>query len=260
MKRGTPKHPKMYALCSLLKCRRPTAIGYLEMLWHMTAEYTPQGNIGKYSDDWIEASLEWSGRKGHLIDCLVKSGWLDYEGLTIYDPLPTDSEWAGHRKLFVHDWHDHADSAVVKRLQRLALPFLKFTPKVTGKFQSVTGQCPPSRAPLPEPFPSLPEPQPHPANGTTAKFPAQEEFPTILAEIRKHDAAADDHFARRLMQTVVQSALSNPKFPPAMATELTDANVARCVAESYRTGPKNHGTGLLLSRVPNIVLTWSLED
>lgn len=95
---------------------------------------------------------------------------------------------------------------------------------------------------------------PQPALNGTAEFPA------VLAEIRKHDAAADDVFARRLMMTVVQSALSNPKFPRDQLDNLTDENVARCVAESYRSGPKNHGTGLLLNRVPGIVLTWSLED
>lgn len=85
------------------------------------------------------------------------------------------------------------------------------------------------------------------------------EFPHILAEIRKHDAAADEHFARRLMTEVIQKSLSNPKFPRDMLDHITDENVARCVAESYRTGPKDHRAGLLLSRVPGIVMTWSLE-
>lgn len=99
-------------------------------------------------------------------------------------------------------------------------------------------------------------------NGTTATalLSEQSEFPEMLSEIRKHDAAADAPFARRLMHTVVQYALSKPDFPPAMYPEINDRNVARCIAESYRTGPPNHGTGLLLDRVPRIVHTWSLED
>ena len=60
MKRGTPDHPKVYELCELLKCDRPTAIGYLELLWHFAAKYAPQGDIGKYSDERIEAALDWS--------------------------------------------------------------------------------------------------------------------------------------------------------------------------------------------------------
>lgn len=86
------------------------------------------------------------------------------------------------------------------------------------------------------------------------------EYPLVLAEIRKHDAAVDDFFARNLVQTVLQFALSNPKFPQAELDALTDVNIARCVKESYRTGPPNHGTGLLLKRVPSIALTWSLEN
>ncbi len=99
------------------------------------------------------------------------------------------------------------------------------------------------------------------ANGNGAHPPdAAVEFPEVFAEIRKHDPGVNEVFVRRLMQDVVQKSLSNPKFPPSMLEHITDANVARCVAESYRSGPKQHGTGLLLSRVPDIVFTWSLED
>jgi len=62
MKRGTPEHPKVYDLCDRLGCDRPTAVGYLELLWHITAKYTPQGDIGRYSDRRIEAALDWVGR------------------------------------------------------------------------------------------------------------------------------------------------------------------------------------------------------
>lgn len=85
------------------------------------------------------------------------------------------------------------------------------------------------------------------------------EFPEMVAEIRRHDAAADDHFARRLMQATLQYAMSVPGFPQEQLDAITDHNVARCIAESYRTGPPGHRTGLLLQRVPKIVHTWSLD-
>ena len=88
----------------------------------------------------------------------------------------------------------------------------------------------------------------------------QSECPCILAEIRRHDPAADDLFARRLMATTIQHCLSARDFPAEMLPDVTDEAISRCVAESYRTGPRNHGTGLLLKRVPPIVVTWCIED
>lgn len=92
------------------------------------------------------------------------------------------------------------------------------------------------------------------------KLNGTSEFPKILAEIQRHDAAADAHFARRLMGETIQACLSSTTFPPGMLEHVTDENVARCVAESYRTGPQRHGAGLLLKRVPNIVIAWSQEE
>lgn len=230
------------------------------MLWHLTAEYTPQGDIGKYPDEWIEGSLEWTGRKGFLIDCLVKSGWLDYEGLTISDPLPTHSKWQGNRKLFVHDWHDHADSAVVKRLQRLRLPFLSVSTKVTGQ-STVTDETLAALARArakPEPSQSLPEPPPPPPNGA---FPpvAYSEWPETAAAVAAVDPATNGIFTARLVQTVLQAALSDGKVN---MSDVDDAAIARAIRESVATytGRGRHGAGLLLRRVPEIIITWGHEE
>ena len=108
MKRGTPDHPKVLILCENLHCRRPTALGYLTLLWEFTANYAPQGDVGKYSDKWIEASLDWRGRSGVLIQALLKSGWLD-----------THEQ---HRYV-IHDWSDHCEDSVRLRLWRHRLDF-----------------------------------------------------------------------------------------------------------------------------------------
>jgi hypothetical protein len=115
MKRGTIDHPKTRHLCTLLNIIRPTAVGILECLWHWTAMYAPQGDIGKHSDDAIEEACFWPSTKrgkGKLLAALIAAGWVDK------DP--------GHR-LIVHDWDEHADEAVKKRLTRAGIDF------VTGK-------------------------------------------------------------------------------------------------------------------------------
>lgn len=125
MKRGTPKHPKLYDLLAALELpvrQRPIAVGYLELLWHFTAEFAPQGNIGKYSDERIEAALDWTGKRGKLIEAFTKSGWCDK---------------SSQYRLIVHDWHDHADDATKKKLHRLGLRFLSLRDEVSG-------HCPPS--------------------------------------------------------------------------------------------------------------------
>lgn len=161
MKRGTPRHPKVYDLVQELGLpvrSRFMAIGYLELLWHFTAEFAPQGDIGKFSDGRIESAMDWTGAKGRLVEALTNSKWCDK---------------SSRHRLVVHDWHEHADDSVRKRLSRAHLSFVTVTDEVTG-------QCPqPSqtsadniRQPLP-----LPEPLPFPTRG---KMP--EEPPKSLAD------------------------------------------------------------------------------
>jgi len=106
--RAVIDHPKFTRLKVLLRLNRACTLGYLEALWHFTGRFTPQGNIGKYSDAEIEAWVEWDGEEGALISALVKAHWLD--------PHET------HR-LLVHDWHKHADDATRQALKRAKLEF-----------------------------------------------------------------------------------------------------------------------------------------
>jgi hypothetical protein len=144
MKRGTPRHPKLGDLMEALQIKeRALAVGYLELLWHFAAEFAPQGDIGKYSDSRIEAAMDWHGKRGRLVEALTTSRWLD-----VHDKC----------RLCVHDWADHADESVRKRLQRANVNFVVVTGKVTGQnFPSsanLEGQNPPALAlalPLPKP-------------------------------------------------------------------------------------------------------------
>ena len=118
MKRGTPRHPKLAHLRQLLKIGTAPAVGYLELLWHFTAEFAPQGDVGRYSDERIEAALHWQGKSGRLISAMAQSGWLDLHP---------------ECRLCVHDWADHADDAVKKRLSRSQLPFVRLSRRMSGQ-------------------------------------------------------------------------------------------------------------------------------
>lgn len=259
----------MKRLCRRLDLKLWQAVGIMESLWHLTARECPRGNIGKLSDEDIALGIDWDGEPSILIAALLSSGWLD----------PTE-------RLGVHDWHEHADDAVQSRIARAKLHFVGgFSPKLTklGKaereeaqtFYRNTPGIPPAEysGSLPEPLP-LPLPEPchnqSPATTTTVgangapRLPmmptANSEYPEIMAVIRQRDPAVNESFVRGLVDATVQHCLSSREFPHEKIELLTDANIARCVEESYRTwvGRKAHGTGLLLNRVPNIAVSAAL--
>jgi hypothetical protein len=216
----------------------------LELLWHFTAEFSPQGDIGKFDDRRIEAALGWHQTRwrkhGDLIRALSEAHWIDI------NPV--------HR-LITHDWHDHADESVRKRLARSSLQFLSLPDKVTGHRQpdaatlAENGSLPlPLPVPEPVPLPQLPREMPPPLS--------QSEWPLTAAEIRKHDPAVDDYFVLRLVQETVQFCISHGD-----DEQIDDDDMAAAVKESYdkHTGRNRHGPGLLLKRVPQIMLNWGKE-
>lgn len=109
VKRSTPLHPKTMELARALGCRRPEAVGTLEMLWHFAAQFAPAGDIGRHTDLAIEEACDWGGTPGALVAQLVACRWLDAH--------PT-------YRLVVHDWHTHADQAVHKLLARRGESFV----------------------------------------------------------------------------------------------------------------------------------------
>jgi hypothetical protein len=133
MKRGTPEHPKVVRFAKLLRVRRHVAVGLLEMLWHLTARYTPAGDVGKWSDDEIATALDWDGDPGRLLQAFVAAGLLE--------PHPA------HR-LIVHDWAEHADDGVRVLLKRRGLPFV-------SRHVATCSDIIPLPKPLPEPKPLL---------------------------------------------------------------------------------------------------------
>lgn len=119
--RAVTDHPKFFRLKLLLKLNKSCALGYLEALWHFCGKYTPQGNIGKYSDADIEAWLEWDGAEGSLVEAMAKAGWLDRDAA---------------QRLIVHDWPQYADEIVHTDLARKCLTFADGTLPKTGRLNA----------------------------------------------------------------------------------------------------------------------------
>jgi hypothetical protein len=191
VKREAPSNSKIKRLCRLLDIPLYQAVGLLELLWHLTAREATRGDIGKLSNEDIALALDYRGDENKLIDTLVRTRWLD--------------ESSEHR-LVIHDWHEHADEAVKKRLTRSGRSFIAAghvatePPNVEIKPQS--GNLPRAGAgPEPEPEPH-PEPEPEPEPELKAKSvvvptsSAEADQPQLLAlqgEPREEPATLQDY-------------------------------------------------------------------
>jgi hypothetical protein len=147
MKLGTDRNPKFIQFMDVLNVSRPMAVGLLELLWHSTAEFAPQGDIGRFDNKGIAKLVGWRGSPDVLVDALVLTRWLDP---------------CREHRLLVHDWRDHAPDFLKKRLERGKLCiFQAITPTADNGGQvclpNPTVPC------LTESKPSLTEPnQQHP--------------------------------------------------------------------------------------------------
>lgn len=122
MKRGTPNHPKLDMLRSMLGIRKYQAAGLLELLWHFTASYSPRGDVGKHTNEHIAAALDWPRKSANeLVEALVECGWLEK-----HDAF----------RLVIHDWHDHADDTCDKYLQRAGLTYWNGKPTRRGNVRT----------------------------------------------------------------------------------------------------------------------------
>lgn len=83
------------------------------MLWHYTAEFTPQGDVSRAGVDEIADALGWPKDATLLIDALVNSGWVDRSDSGVLE---------------IHDWAEHAEDAVHMKLARSRLCFTNGTP------------------------------------------------------------------------------------------------------------------------------------
>lgn len=106
MKRSALNHPKLRALMAEAGISRLEALGLLTLLWDFTGQYAPNGAIGRFTNSAIAEACDWPAeRADELVRHLVRTKWLD--------------EVADHSvRLVVHDWADHCEDWVRKRLKR----------------------------------------------------------------------------------------------------------------------------------------------
>lgn len=176
--RAVIEHPKFARLKSLLKCNRFVALGVLEGLWHFCGRYTPQGNIGKYSDAEIEAWIEWDGEEGALIAALTKARWIDADST--------------HR-LLVHDWHLHADAATKLSLKRSGLSFV-ILPLSEHCCDTVAT---PLGLPVPEPEPDKKETPPTEGQRKKARPDSLEEVQAFFVSVGSTAQEAEKFFLNK---------------------------------------------------------------
>jgi len=106
MKHGTPGHPKVRELARELSITRRDAVGLLEMLIQYAAEYTPRGDVDKHGTGAVAAELDWPEREANrLFDGLISTGWIEVIEEDDKDPI-----------YYIHDWHQHSEDWVDKRL------------------------------------------------------------------------------------------------------------------------------------------------
>ncbi len=134
MKRGTPTHPKMAELAKRLHIPLPHAVGIMEMIWHFTAQYAPDGDIGKFPDERIANFVHWGRHRpaSVLIDALVATGWLDADPQVQYTVRAPGAHLVSTGcapRLQVHDWCDHAERSVRDRCATQGISFSKIAGK-----------------------------------------------------------------------------------------------------------------------------------
>jgi hypothetical protein len=254
MKRGTITHPKTLELAAALTLTRYAAVGVLESLWHWTATYAFQGDIGRFSDRAIADGIAWDREADELISALVKCGWLDAHE---------------HHRLVIHDWSDHADDAVRTRLEYNNLRFavVKKALKTRGKAKPKksrenlgrnSGDSPPCLKPQPEPsagglepYARSPSPQP-PPEAAADGVGAEELQETVL---RTFSECWQSRYGIRYVETP-QATRQAEK----IADALKNREEAIAVVEAFfeqvddELDAKKHPIGFLLARLPALAV------
>lgn len=250
LKRGTPRHPKVAMLMHALNLKpkdRPLALGYLELLWHFAAEFAPRGDIGRYENAMIEAAMDWYGRPGRLVEALTTARWVEVRENTTVG-----------RVLVVHDWHDHADDSVRKKLIRAHESFLSLEGNLTGFRPNLSGsrRTKSDNGSLPEPEPSQAKPPPPReggqvpvnGNGRRREYP---ELPNTKAEIGKNFPDVKESFLYRLYLKSCEAARKGGCDPDLVTDALLALTVRQC------TKRHQESAGLYLDTVPATIQTWA---
>lgn len=251
MKRGTFNHPKTGHLARLLGICRAAAGGYLEAMWHWTAEFTPAGDIGRYSDNEIAEGAFWpSEEASQIIAAMIESRWLDK---------------CDQHRIIVHDWPEHCEDTVHSRLARQGQTFAngeqpsktklsqrerRQLDRVRRKTAAESGFCahhgekkPPAVADAdaladaePKPLP-LPKPMPKPEDPVPELKANVKAFPALgAAQIRAGNSAGES------LGNAVDAVVGQVAVAPAAAPQIPgDDLLARCLALEPECGGTQRG-------------------
>ncbi len=88
------------------------------MLWHWTAKFSPQGDIGKWTDFEIARAAGWELEPDEFVSGLVQTNL---------------AEIRTEHRLVIHDWHDHADDSCKKWLERHGLAFVSLPVQILSE-------------------------------------------------------------------------------------------------------------------------------
>lgn len=100
MKMAGLNHPKTIRLQARLNLAKWEAVGILDTLFNFTAQYCPDGFIGKWKNEEIAVFLDYKSDCDELFKALVESEYLDFDDNGL---------------LHVHDWEDHKPRYVKDR-------------------------------------------------------------------------------------------------------------------------------------------------
>lgn len=109
MKREALNHPKLKLLARDLNCSLNEVRGLMWSLWGLAGFSFPRGDVGRLTNEEIALAVDYEGDHDFLVERLIARRLLDV----------IDDE---DGRLFVHDWHEHADDSVQYRLARSKEP------------------------------------------------------------------------------------------------------------------------------------------
>jgi hypothetical protein len=175
MKDGTEELMKFKLLVTELGLDPCYVGGILQFIWKFASKNCPRGDIGKFSNEEIAVGIGYTGDPDALIAALVKRKWIDEVG--------------GEMRLVIHDWPEHAEDSVHRKVARRKQWFADGTQPNLSRLQkgektklakfyaantynanaqrahdvhTSAALCAPPPEPEPEPEP-MPEPTPEPS-------------------------------------------------------------------------------------------------
>jgi len=104
MKAGTEELAKYHDVVDALGIDPPFVGGLLQAIWTFAAKNCPRGDIGRFTNRQIARGIKYSGDIDRLIDVLIATKWLD----------ACDCDM----RIIIHDWPDHAEDSVHRKLAR----------------------------------------------------------------------------------------------------------------------------------------------